>query len=403
MSESGTNPIHRREFIQQSAVGAVAASALAVEAAAAQAPADKAPAAKTTDLPRRVLGKTGEMVTLVNAGTWRAPDSLNRLLRHAFSRGVRYFDTAAGYHTEDRFKAWFADMPEVRKQIFLATKAPVRSPGEMVDQVDKRLAALGTDYIDLLFFHGLGSHQVDWPKSKEMKDAVEAVKKTGKVRFVGFSTHDPRKAEQIQNAAEGGFIDVIMVAFNPWLKKDDPLNRALDAAHKQNIGLVSMKQMSGHTKVKDNLPVLLERGLNSYQGLLTAIWSDERFACTCVAMTNTDQINQNTDAARRFQPLKEADILQLRDAVLAAGPMMCATCDGRCSHAAGTKARLGDLTRFLTYHEHHGWRQQAHEGYAELTDEERNWRDADLMAARESCPNKLDFAQLLPEVDRLLG
>ena len=51
----------------------------------------------------------------------------------------------------------------------------------MVKQVDKRLAALGTDYIDLLFFHGLGSNQVDWPKSKEMKEAVEAIKKTGKV------------------------------------------------------------------------------------------------------------------------------------------------------------------------------------------------------------------------------
>ena len=120
-------------------------------------------------------------------------------------------------------------------------------------------------------------------------------------------------------------------------------------------------------------------------------------------MTNTDQINQNVEAAHKFKPLKEADILQLRDAVLAAGPMMCADCDGRCGHAAGTKARLGDLTRFLTYHEHHGSRRQAREGYAELTEDERNWRDADLDAAREACPSKLDFAQLLPEVDRLLG
>ena len=52
----------------------------------------------------------------------------------------------------------------------------------MVKKIDQRLDALGTDYIDLLFFHGLGSHQVDWPKSKEMKEAVEAIKKTGKVR-----------------------------------------------------------------------------------------------------------------------------------------------------------------------------------------------------------------------------
>ncbi|MGA2701534.1 MAG: hypothetical protein ABSH35_10610 [Isosphaeraceae bacterium] len=226
---------------------------------------------------------------------------------------------------------------------------------------------------------------------------------TGNCCFVGFSTHDRLKAEQIQAASERGFIDVIMLAFSPFLPKDDPINRALDAAHEKNIGLVSMKQMAGHTKVKENVPALLERGLTTHQGLLTAIWSDPRISATCVTMTNTDQVNQNTDAARKFTPLKEADIHALRDAVLAAGPMMCADCDGRCGRAAGTNARLGDLARFLTYHEHHGSRQQAREGYAELTEEERNWRDADLVAAREACPSKLDFAQLLPEVDRLLG
>ena len=404
MSENGSNPMHRREFIQAGAAATVAASTLAKGAAAAQVAGDQAGAAKKkTELPRRVLGKTGAEVTIVNAGTWRAPDSLDRLLRHSFLRGVRYFDTAAAYHTEDRFKAWFAAQPEVRKQIFLATKDHAREPGQMVNQVDKRLAALGTDYIDLLFFHGLGSKQVDWPKSKEMKGAVEAIKKTGKVRFVGFSTHDRLKAQQIQAAAEGGFIDVIMLAFSPFLKKDDPINRALDAAHKKNIGLVSMKQMAGHTKVKDNVPALLERGLTTHQGLLTAIWSDPRISATCVTMTNTDQVNENTDAARKFTPLKEADIHALRDAVLAAGPMMCADCDGRCGRAAGTNARLGDLTRFLTYHEHFGSRRQARENYAELTEEERNWHDADLAAAREACPSRLNFAQLLPEVDRLLG
>jgi predicted aldo/keto reductase-like oxidoreductase len=403
MSENGTNPMHRRDFIQAGAAATAAAATLAQGTAAAQVAGAKAGAPKTAELPRRVLGKTGAEVTIVNAGTWRAPGSLDRLLRYSFSRGVRYYDTAAGYHTEDRFKAWFAAAPEVRKQIFLATKDHVREPGQMINQIDQRLTALGTDYIDLLFFHGLGGGEVDWPRSKEMKAAAEAIKKTGKVRFVGFSTHDARKAEQIQAAAEGGFIDVIMLAFSPFLKKDDPINRALDAAHEKNIGLVSMKQMAGHTKVKDNVPALLERGLNTHQGLLTAIWSDPRISATCVTMTNTDQINQNVDAARRFEPLKEADIHQLRDAVLAAGPMMCADCDGRCGRAAGTQARLGDLTRFLTYHEHHGARRQARENYAALTEEERNWRDADLEAAREACPSKLDFAQLLPQVDRLLG
>jgi len=405
MSENGTSPMHRREFIQAGAAATAAATALTQGATAAQVAGEQAEATKKkTDLPRKMLGKTGVEVTLVNQGTVRQPDALDRLLRYSYSKGVRYFDTAAAYRTEPAFKKWFTAMPEVRKQIFLATKDGVNQPGDMVKRVDRRLEQLGTDYIDLLFFHGLDSRKVDWPKSNEMKDAVEAIKKTGKVKFVGFSTHDRLKAQQIQAAAEGGFIDVIMLAFSPWLAKDDPINRALDAAHKKGIGLVSMKQIAGNVNhVKERVPALLERGLNIHQGLLTAIWSDPRISATCVTMMNTDQVNQNTDAARKFTPLKEADIHALRDAVLAAGPMMCADCDGRCGLAAGTNARLGDLTRFLTYHEHHGSRQQALEGYAELTEEERNWRDADLVAAREACPSKLDFAQLLPEVDRLLG
>ena len=87
----------------------------------------------------------------------------------------------------------------------------------------------------------------------------------------------------------------------------------------------------------------------------------------------------------------------------AAGPTLCPNCDGRCSLAAGTKARLGDLTRFYTYHEDTAIRGHARECYAELAAEERDWKDADLEAARDACHNKIDFASILPEVDRLLG
>ena len=120
-------------------------------------------------------------------------------------------------------------------------------------------------------------------------------------------------------------------------------------------------------------------------------------------MKNTDQIRENADAARRFEPLKTAEIHQLRDALLAHGPTLCADCDGRCSVAAGTQAELGNLTRFLTYHEHHGYRAEARRQYAELPAEARDWSGADLEAARAACPNRLDFAKLLPEVERHLA
>ena len=195
MSENGTNPMHRREFIQAGAAATAAATTLAQGAAAAQVAGEQAGAAKKTDrVTPADAGQDGRGGDTRQPGNRPSARALDRLLRYSFSRGVRYFDTAAAYRTEPAFKKWFTAMPEVRKQIFLATKDGVGQPGDMVKQIDQRLAALGTDYIDLLFFHGLGSNQVDWPKSKEMKEAVEAIKKTGKVRFVGFSTHDRLKA-----------------------------------------------------------------------------------------------------------------------------------------------------------------------------------------------------------------
>ena len=69
----------------------------------------------------------------------------------------------------------------------------------------------------------------------------------------------------------------------------------------------------------------------------------------------------------------------------------------------GTCAELGNLTRFLTYHEHLGDRTEARRQFARLSPEARDWSGADLEAARAACPNKLDFAKLLPDADRLLA
>ena len=408
MPDSRMGAIDRREFLQAGAVATAAGAGLSASTATASAAADEkaVPKQNKPALPTRVLGKTGAVVTILNQGTVGEPAALSRLLRYAYKEGVRYFDTAESYkNAEVVFHDWFQAQPEVRKTIFLATKHGAGTPADMVKNVDIRLERLGTDYIDLLFFHGLSTQKADWPKSREMKDAVEAIKKTGKVKFVGFSTHDPAIAEQLQNAATGGFIDVIMLKFSPWLEKDSALNKALDACHKANIGLVSMKQIGGQALriTQDRVPTLKARNLTPAQGLLHAIWTDERFSSACVTMRTSDQTSENVDAARRFEPLKQAEMRELHEALLAAGPTMCPNCDGRCSLAAGTDAKLGDLARFYTYHEDHGIRSHARECYSELAHRERNWQGADLAAARQACHNKLDFARILPEVDRLLS
>jgi hypothetical protein len=399
----------RRAFLQAGALSTAAALSMS-PGAGAQENVPKADA-----VPRRKLGKTGVEVTMLNQGTFQAP-GVDRLLRVAYANGIRCFDTAESYGTERSIKKWLTEQPEIRKSIFLVSKTVGRDPDRFLKALDDRLKQTGAEYLDLYFWHAMGDHgeALDLPKSREFAAAVEKIKKSGKAKFVGFSTHNARRADYIKAAAEGGFIDVIMLQYSPFLDKESPLNRALDAAHQAGIGLISMKQILGQfgggrapsptaAKLEHLAPVLKERGLNPYQGLLQAIWTDERISTCCVTMKNTDQIRENVEAARKHAPLKAAELKQLRDATLAANPTLCADCDGRCALAAGTNARLGDLTRFLAYHEHHGYRTEARRQYAEMTEAERDWSGADLEAARDACPSRLDFAKLLPDVDRHLS
>jgi aryl-alcohol dehydrogenase-like predicted oxidoreductase len=403
----------RRTFLQTGALAAASATSLAHGASAQDAPA--APAA----LPKRPLGKTGVDITLLDIGTGRGR-GVDRLIRYAYSRGIRVFDTSASYQSEPDFKAWFQQGPAVRKEVFIVTKEH-EVPGvaaQLQGMVEKRCAALGTDYIDLFFVHSLGDNSLDASlellRSKELKAAADAARKSGKLKLFGISTHHQQRAQILQTAAEVGYIDAIMVQYSPWLDKESPLNKALDACHKKGIGLISMKQIAGRLRggetlkgildeVEKKVPTLAQRKLSAFQGLLHAIWTDERISAACVAMKNSEEITENSDAARRFEPLKTADIEQLRDAVIDIGQTLCADCDGRCARAAGTTAALGDLTRFLTYHEHHGDRSEARRLYAELPAEARDWSGADLEAARAACPNRLNFARLLPEVDKRLA
>ena len=405
----------RRAFLQAGAVAAASVAAMSPGLRAAQ---DPAAPAKAPAVPTRRLGKTGVDITILDQGAVR--EGYDRIIRLAYARGVRVFDAAKAYGVgnEPVLKKWFEASPEVRKEIFLVTKDGPKNPGQIPAMVDERLASLGTDHIDLFFVHGLGDeHSLDdaikMVTSPEFKAAAEAVKKSGKVKFIGFSTHHRDRAQIIEAAAKAGMVDAIMLMYTPWLEKDDPLNKALDLCHEKGVGLITMKQVAGNfpAKPKFNVleevvrraPWLKEKGFSPFQGLLHAIWTDERISSSCVSMKNSEQLRENIDAAVRYAPLKAAELEQLKHATLAANPTLCGGCDGRCSVAAGTEAELGNLTRFLTYHEYHGHRSEARNEYAALSPAARDWSGADLAAAREACPSKLDFAALLPEVDRHLA
>ena len=153
-------------------------------------------------LPTRKLGRNGPMVPmLAMGGDMEAASALGSSTGPGRS-GMRYFDTAQKYgqeHEEAIYRRWFAAHPERRKEIFLVSKdyPTKKGPEELLEMIDRRLEALGTDYLDLYFIHQLcpevyGAESVNWGKSDVFRKVAETLKASGKVKMVGLLL--PRRA-----------------------------------------------------------------------------------------------------------------------------------------------------------------------------------------------------------------
>ena len=378
-------------------------SGLALPVALAAAPslltqtASAAPAAAA--LPRRQLGKNGPQVTMLSMGGMMqamSPDYLDI----AWSMGIRYFDTADCYikgKSEKIIGEWLAKYPERRKEIFLVSKDhPKNSPEELLEMIDRRLAALGTTYLDAFYIHGIsGEKKLDWPKSDAYKKTAEALKKSGKVRMVGFSCHDGRLTDFLNAAAEGGFLDIIMLAYNPFYEKGGAFDKALDACHAKGIGLVAMKTMRQTKDVPKRLPEFDKLGLTTHQAVLHSVWSDPRIAAVCNMIDNVDQMQSSAAAARSYKgPLKLVHVELLKETILAGRRTMCTGCPGCEAASKQTDFAFLDIARFVTYYEQEG-NTEAREYYQALAAGHRDTSKVDLAALRDACHFKTDYPEIM--------
>ena len=389
-------------------------SALTLPVALAAAPSLLTPSARAADapaadvLPRRQLGKAGPQVTMLCMGgmmTALSPDYLDI----AWSMGIRYFDTADCYlhgQSEKIVGQWLAKYPERRKEIFLVSKDhPHGGTEPLLTMIDKRLAALGTSYLDAFYIHGLGTREygedsVNWPKSDTYKRVAAELKSSGKVKMVGFSCHDARLSDYLNSAAEGGFLDIVMLQYNPFYAKGGPVDKAIDAAHQAGIGLVAMKTMRSAKDVPKRLPELDKLGLTTHQGVLQAVWSDPRISVVCNMIDNVDQMTSSTAAARSYKaPLKTAHIELLRETILAGRRTMCTGCPACEAFARQTGFAFHDIARFVTYYEQDG-NTEARAYYQALPAAVRDASQVDLAALRDACHFKTDYPEIMRRAER---
>ena len=209
---------------------------------------------------RRKLGRTGLEVSEIGHGMWgigggeewrdSSDTESKAALKKSFELGVNFFDTALEYnegHSESLLGGLAKEVG--RENLIIASKVPPKNrewparcgapvsdtfpPSYIRACTEASLKNLKTDYIDLYQLHVWQDH---WLEEDAWMNELLALKKEGKIRYVGVSVndHDPTSAMLLAQHQIADVVQVIYNIFDP--SPDDAL---IPLCKDANIGIIA--------------------------------------------------------------------------------------------------------------------------------------------------------------------
>ena len=363
-----------------------------------------------SEVPRRPFGKTGQDVSILSLGGIFDIVNNQMMLKKALDFGITYWDTANSYHngkSEEGIGLYLEKFPEARKRIFLVTKSGARDAKGLTENLTLSLNRMKTDHIDLFFVHGISN--ISEVSSSEVKEWADQMKKAGKIRFFGFSTHKDMES-CLAGAPALGYIDGIMLTYNYRLMQTDAMKAATEACVKAGIGLTAMKTQGGGAVKTDSEAELalagrfLEKGMTPFQAKIKAVWANNSISAVCSQMSNLTILTANTQAALDERKLTAGDWKALRTYAESTASSYCAGCAMNCERAPGCSEGIADVMRMMMYHTSFGDTHQARMAYAELPASVRSGLSTmNLTEATNACPRGLNIAAVLNEAMDVLA
>ena len=200
----------------------------------------------------RTLGRTGLEVSELGFGAWGIggtgwigadDDESLQALRLAIEHGVNFLDTAYAYGDGHSEHLVGVAVRESAERVYVASKVPPNNkqwpakPGLRPEEVfpadwivactEGSLQNLGLETIDVQQLHVWSD---EWMGQGDWLDAIERMKREGKIRFFGVSIND-HEPENAIRLVESGVVDTVQVIYNIFDQSpEDALFAAVEAA-----------------------------------------------------------------------------------------------------------------------------------------------------------------------------
>ena len=268
-----------------------------------------------TTIPRRPLGKGGELVSAIGLGGYHIGKMKNqrdaiRLVQAAIDAGITFMDNAWEYHDGRSEEVMGKALAGRRQDVFLMTKLCTHGRGmrEAMRQLEQSLKRLKTDVLDLWQIHECIYYN-DAERHFARDGAVEALeraKRDGKVRFVGFTGHKDPEIHLEMLAYDFPF-DTCQLPLNCFDSSFKSFEReVLPVLKRRGIAAIGMKSLGGDGRMVKKKAVSAEDAL--------------RYAMSLPVVTTINGIDsmrvlkQNVNVASGFKPLsaRQMDAIRAR-------------------------------------------------------------------------------------------
>jgi len=203
------------------------------------------------------------------------------------------------------------------------------------------LRRLQMDHVDILYHHGADSSEV---QAEGPLAALQTLKKEGKTRFIGFSTHNT--VEVLNEAIRLNVFDVALVMLNYTMAHDAEMLSTIERAAKSGIGIVAMKTQAGGT-VRPNAKLPKELPPASQTALLKWVLNHEFIATAIPGFSTYEHLEQDFSVARNLAYTEEENKF-LANKTFAAEAEFCQQC-GQCIEDCPKNVDIPALMRSHMY------------------------------------------------------
>jgi len=248
-----------------------------------------------------------------------------RLIDMALEGGVNYFDTAWPYLSKQS-ELFIGDAlvkRHPRDKYYIATKLPsfLVSTADKIEQFfNDHFERMKTDYIDFYLMHSISWESWQKLKSFGIIEFIEKQRADGKIRSIGFSTHDkPAGVEKIVADYEWDFAQIQM-NYMDW--EDLDIKSSYAALEKAGLPVVVMEPIRGGGLAKPDNPgvkKLMELLPNQTPSALALRWAagHKNVKVVLSGMNEIQQMEENLKTFEKFQPLNDEESAAIDESIKA--------------------------------------------------------------------------------------